>query len=224
MGPRLTALAITVAAVAAAIAGTACDGGGFTRAEADHSQIQLLADKLAVKTGPVGEGKFRSDATYALIEARNDGGEDLDVTLAGELIDRSGTTTWPVRRESLRVPAGGSRLFALIDDHQAARPQATGARIEVVGAAAARHRPSFVLSDGKVVMDQDRAVAAAYLVNTAKNDGSVVLIGAFFDRDGAPLERTSTLFRLSGGGKRGVQLVGPPGSRSAYLFVGDFAY
>jgi hypothetical protein len=222
MGSRLTRLTIVLAALATAA--TACSEGGFTRPEADHSQIRLLTDKLAVRTGPVGEAQWRSQATYALVEARNDGDEDLDVTLGGELIDRSGQTAWPVRRESLRVPAGGGRLFALIDDRQAARPQATGARIEVVGAAGARHAPSFVLTSGKVVMDQDRAVAAGYLVNTAKNDGSVVLIGAFFDQGGAPLERTSTLFRLSGGGKRGVQLVGPPGSRSAYLFVGDFAY
>ncbi|HWM84601.1 MAG TPA: hypothetical protein VNO33_02160 [Kofleriaceae bacterium] len=218
MGPRQKALALILSAAVSA----ACDDGG-SKPEVDRSQIQLALDKLAVKTGPVGVERWRSEASYVLIEARNPTEHDLDVTLAGELRD-SGANSWPLRRESLRVPSGGSRLFALVDAGQAARPQATGARIEVVGAVTVGYPPPFVVMDGNVVMDQDRAVAAGHVVNTAERDGSVIVIGAFFDEAGVALKRTSTLFRLSAGGKRGVQLVGPPGSRSAYLFVGEFNY
>ncbi len=217
MTPRLSALALVAAA-------TACAGDPAAgRMDVDRSQIQIVTDSVALRTGPVGEAKWRTEATYALVEARNQSDKDLDVTLAGELVD-GGEGKWPVRRESLRVPAGGSRLFALVDDKQAARPQATGARVEVLGAAAVDYAPPFVVTDGKVVMDQGRAVAAGYVTNTAKRVGQVILIGAFFNEAGLPLGRTSTLFRMDGGGKRGVQLVGPSGSRSAYLFVGEYVY
>ena len=215
MARRLTALAL----VAAACAGDAGPG----RMDVDRSQVQIVTDSVALRTGPVGEARWRTQATYALVEARNHSDKDLDVTLAGHLVD-GGEGKWRVRRESLRIPAGGSRLFALVDDEQAARPQATGARVEVVGAAEVKYAPPFVVTDGKVVMDQGRAVAAAYVTNTARRVGQVILIGAFFDEAGLPLGRTSTLFRMDGGGKRGVQLVGPSGSRSAYLFVGEYVY
>ena len=211
MGPRRTALALLL---------VACGDPARTPA-IDPATIQLETDKLAVLTGPVGEERWRSQATYALIEARNQGEQDLLVTLGGELVD--GGTRWPLRRESLRVPAGGTRLFALVDEEQASRA-AKSARIEVMGAVAVAYPPPFVVTDGKVVMDQDRAVAAGYVVNTAERPGSVAVIGAFFDEAGAPLRRTSTLFRLAAEARRGVQLVGPPGSRSAYLFVGDINY
>jgi hypothetical protein len=219
MTARLKSLAL---ALAAAAAGAACSSRPV--AEVDRSQIEIVADKVAIKTGPVGQGRWRSEASYALVEARNRSDRDLDITLAGALVDGSGKTSWPVRRESLRVPAGGTRLFALVDKQQAARPQATSARVEVVGAAPVRFPPPFVVTDGRVVMDQNRAVAAGYVVNTAEKDGSVILIAAFFDQAGAPLGRTSTMFRMASGGKRGVQLVGPPASRSAYLFVGEYVF
>ena len=215
MTRRLPALALVAAAAACAEAPAA-------RMDVDRGQIEIVTDGVSLKTGAVGEARWKTQATYALVEARNHSEVDLDVTLAGDLV--GGESRWPVRRESLRIPAGGSRLFALVDDKQAARPQATGARVDVVGAMAVRYAPPFVVTDGKVVMDQGRAVAAAYLTNTAKRIGSVILIGAFFDEAGLPLGRTSTLFRMDGGGKRGVQLVGPTGSRSAYLFVGEYVY
>jgi len=209
-------------AALALVAAAACAEAPAARMDVDRAQIEIVTDSVALKTGAVGEARWKTQATYALVEARNHSEKDLEVTLAGHLV--GGDEKWPVRRESLRIPAGGSRLFALVDDKQAARPQATGARPEVVGAMAVGYSPPFMVTDGKVVMDQGRAVAAAYLTNTAKRVGSVILIGAFFDQAGLPLGRTSTLFRMDGGGKRGVQLVGPTGSRSAYLFVGEYVY
>lgn len=216
MALRLPALALVAAAAACAEAPAA-------RMDVQREQIGIVTDGVALKTGPVGEPRWKTQATYALVEARNHSDKDVDVTLGGALVNGA-DGKWPVRRESLRIPAGGSRLFALVNDKQAARPQATGARVEVAGAAAVSYAPPFTVTEGKVVMDQGRAVAAAYVTNTAKRVGSVILIGAFFDEAGLPVGRTSTLFRMDGGGKRGVQLVGPTGSRSAYLFVGEYVY
>lgn len=217
---RRTAPALLLLAVVSA---AGCGGRGEPAREVDRSLIQIEAEKLAILSGPVGESRWRRQATYALVVARNGSQDDLLITLAGELVGGSGAS-WPVRRESLRVPAGGTRLFALVDGEQAERPQATGARARVVGAVPVAYAPPFLVTDGRVVLDQERAVAAGYVVNTADRPGSVVVIGAFFDKEGVPLKRTSTLFALDAGRKRGVQLVGPPGSRSAYLFVGDVSY
>jgi hypothetical protein len=213
MGSRRAALALIVAAAA-------CRDAGPARPPVDRSRIQV-ADAV-LKTGPVGERRWRSEATYAMVEARNTTDGDVMVTLGGALVGAG--QRWPLRLESLRVPAGGSRLFALVDQGQVARPQATGAEIAVTGAVAVDYPPPFAITDGNVVLDQDRAVAAGYVVNTAERDGSAVVIGAFFDQAGAPLQRTSTVLPLSPGGKRGVRLVGPTGSRSAYLFVGEVDY
>ncbi|HTE53920.1 MAG TPA: hypothetical protein VK698_23860 [Kofleriaceae bacterium] len=217
---RRTALALMMVAQAAAVAG--CREPA--RPAVDPRAIEIAGDAVAIRTGSVGEGKWRGQATYALVEARNRGDQDLMVTLGGELRAEAGAAAWPLARESLRIPAGGSRLFALVDAARAARPQASAAHVELAGAMPVRYAPPFAVKDGNVVLDQDRAVAAGNIVNTAARDGSAVVIGAFFDQAGAPLERTSTVFPISSGGARGVRLVGPPGSRSAYLFIGEVEY
>jgi hypothetical protein len=220
MASRRRALAPSVAslAICAALAAS-CGKDESARPPVDLARIQVSG--AVVKSGPVGEPRWRSQATYALVEARNQTDADVMVTLGGEL--EGAGQSWPLRRESLRVPAGGSRLFALVDEGQAER-QAIGARVAVTGAVHVAYPPPFAVTDGNVVLDEDRAVAAGYVVNTAERDGSAVVIGAFFDESGAPLQRTSTVFALSPGGKRGVRLVGPVGSRSAYLFVGEVNY
>lgn len=219
-GPR-TSLALL--SIALAVPATGC------REEAkeppvDPRAIAIAADTLAVRTGPVGEGKWRRDASYVLVEAKNTSDEDLLVTLGGALTGPELGAGAPLVRESIRIPAGGSRLFALVDHEQAVRAGATGARVELAGAVRARYAPPFTVTRGAVVLDQDRAVVAGDVRNTADRPGRAVVIGAFFDAEGRPLERASTLFKLAAGGTRGVRLAGPPGSRSAYLFIGEVEY
>jgi hypothetical protein len=185
--------------------------------------VEVAAADLVVKNGPIGVGRWRTEATYVLVEARNRSDRDLLVTLAGDLVDATGTPIGPLRRESIRLPAGGARLFALIDEEQQIRP-AAGARVEIAGAAPVSYVSPALVTDGRVDMDQDRAVVAGNVRNIADREGSIMVIAAFFDAAGKPVQRTSTLFVMSGGGTRGVQLVGPPGSRSAYLFIGDVNY
>src|SRR5262245_7364504 len=90
------------------VAAAACSGAGRAEPPFDRGQIQVAAGSIAVKTGPVGEVRWRSQATYALVEARNRSDRDAMVTLGGALRGADGAA-WPVRRESLRVPAGGTR-------------------------------------------------------------------------------------------------------------------
>lgn len=219
-GPR-TSLALLLSALVIPAAG--CREAA-PESPVDPRAIAIAADTLAVRTGPVGEGKWRRDASYVLVEAKNTGDEDLLVTLSGALTGPELRSSAPLVRESIRVPAGGSRLFALVDQEQAVRVGASDARVELAGAVRVGYAPPFTITRGAVVMDQDRAVAAGDVHNTADRQGQAVVIGAFFDRKGRPLERTSTLFKLAAGGTRGVRLAGPPGSRSAYLFIGEVEY
>ena len=38
------------------------------------------------------------------------------------------------------------------------------------------------------------------------------------------MQRPSTVFKLDAHGQRGTQFVGPAGSKSAYLFIGEVNY
>jgi hypothetical protein len=211
-------------AVATLVLLGACGKSDWSSPEVSYDMIHVDADRLAIRTGPVGHDKWKSDATYVMVEAKNTTEMDLMVTLSADLIDKDKKVVGKTRRESLRVPAGGSRLFALIDDKQVARPAATGARVDVRGAETVSYPASVVVTEGNVYFDQDRAVVAGYVTNNAGGEAKAIVIGAFFDDKGRPMQRPSTLFRLAGKGKRGTQMVGPPGSRGAYLFIGDVQY
>lgn len=211
-------------AAAILLVSIACGTSDWSTPEVSYDLIHVDADRLAIKTGPVGHDKWKSDATYVLVEAKNTDQRDLVVTLSAELLDAGKRVVGKTRRESLRIPAGGSRLFALIDDQQVAREAAVGARVDVRGAQTVSYPAPVVVTEGNVYFDQDRAVVAGYVTNNADGEAKAIVIGAFFDDKGRPMQRPSSLFRLAGKGKRGAQMVGPPGSRAAYLFVGDVQY
>jgi len=201
-----------------------CGKSDWSAPEVSYDTIDVDADRLAIKTGPVGHDKWKSEATYVLVEAKNTAEMDLMVTLSAELLDAGKQVVGSTRRESLRIPAAGSRLFALVDDKQVARPTATGARVDVRGAQTVSYPAPVVITEGNVYFDQDRAVVAGYVTNNAGGEAKAIVIGAFFDDKGRPMQRPSSLFVLAGKGKRGTQMVGPPGSRGAYLFIGDVQY
>jgi hypothetical protein len=190
----------------------------------DPALIEVVAAQQAVLTGPVGHGKWESTASYVLVEARSRADRDALVTLGGELTDAAGQPIGGLRRESLRIPAGGSRLFALVDQEQAARPAARGARIEVAGAVAVDTPPPVVVTEGHVYRDGDRVDLNGKVVNTADGRATAVVFFAFFDQDGAPLKRVSTVFQLAPRASRGAHWVGPDGSASGSMFIGEVAY
>lgn len=200
-------------------------GDDWSTPEVSHDLIHVDADRLAIKTGPVGHDQWKSEATYVLVEAKNTDQQDLLVTLSAELLDEGKKVVGKTRRESLRIPARGSRLFALVDDQQVARPSAAGARVDVRGAQIVSYPATVVVTDGQVRPDGARVEVAGYVLNNhPEREAKAIVMFAFFDEKGRPMWRPSTLFPLDPKGKRGASMVGPDGSRGAYMFIGEVQY
>jgi hypothetical protein len=195
----------------------------WQRDELPYDQIVVAPERVSLQSGRVGAGRWETDATFVLAAARNSSDRDADVSLAGDLITADGTR-YPLHVESLRVPGGGERTFALVDKEQKARPDAVRAEVRVTGAMLPDYPPPVAVTDGAVHQDQGRAVVAGNVVNTAARECQVSVMAAFYDAAGVPLQRPFTVFKLGPNGKRGTQFVGPPGSVSAQLYVGEVNY
>jgi hypothetical protein len=173
--------------------------------------------------GPMWAGTGKPiEASYVLVDAENRSPTDAAVTLGGTLTGAAQTA--PLRRESLFVPAGGTRTFLLLDQGLAPRPWATGVEVKVTGAVEARHRPAFEIADVHQLPDGDRVVVAASVTSTAKRAGTVIVLAAFHDADGAPLSRGHTFLRLLPGEPQTVRFVGPPGSVRGTIFQGESVF
>jgi hypothetical protein len=184
--------------------------------------LVVVSPKQALRTDPVGdEGRT---ATFVLIDADNHAKDELMVVLRGDLLDAHGAVVGHLRHDALRVPAGGRRTFALIADPIAPVPAATRAQVEVERAYLPSGPAPMRITDGHVYDNQGRAVVAGYLVNDSKNAGKAMVIAGFYDANGTPMTRPWTLYDIGGGEKRAAQFVGPPGSKSAYIFVGETVY
>jgi hypothetical protein len=192
--------------------------------EQHTDQVRVARDKLVIKTGSVGEGKFRADATYALIDVHNDHARDLLVTLRGKLVDRAGKAVGTLREQMLRIPAHGMRMYSLVDVDSGARPAAVGADIELVEAVVPDYPPSVEITDGHVFIDNDRAVVQGNVVNTADREVAVVVMWGYYDADGKPMHQTSTKLKIDGKQQRGASWPGPPGSRRGIMFVGEYVH
>ncbi len=214
-----------LALLALLVASGGCRPRQVQTEQVDHKYLTIDPGKVIVQSGEVGAPPRNQPASYVLADVKNSYPEDLMVTLGGALQDSGGRTVGRLRLQSIRVPgAGGVRLFALVDDRNALRPDAHGARLEIVSAYPVTYRAEVVVTDGRVTTDQGRAVVMGNVENRTDREAATVVVAGFYDAAGKPLGRSSTDFRLAARGKRGVQFVGPTGSTRAYLFIGESVF
>lgn len=191
----------------------------------DPDAIRVRADSIAIQTGEIGLGQEREEATYALVDAKNEGEEPARVTLGGALTSSGGERVAKLREETLRVPPGAQRTFALVADDDRARPRADAANARLERARAAVAEPPLAVTDGNVYRDRDhegneRAVVKASVENRGDGRARALVMAAFHDGEGRPLERPFTAVEIDGGEDRSFRFVGPPGSARGMIYVG----
>lgn len=214
-----------LALVTLSLSVTACKKPkGWQRDEVDYGLVEVAGDRLRLRHDIVGEGQFASKATFVLVDARNTHSGDLMVTLGGELVDAEGAVVGELGVESLRVPSGGTRMFALIDKARTTREAASGARVRVVGAHEVDYPPPVQISDDKVVKEGDMLTAYATVRNTKPRYVKVIVLAGFYDENDVPITRPFTLMQLAGDTTHPAEFPGPAGAHKAYIFVGEMVY
>jgi len=209
--------------------------------ELDLDKIEVTG--ATMRTDTVGDGDFTDRATFVLVDAKNTAGEGAYVTLGGELVDASGADVGQLAVQSLWIPAGDSRTFALVDTERKARPTAKTARAKVKGARI-DHPPLASIEDFHSFDDHGQIVIQAYLVNESVRNGLIMVVGTFHDASGRPLTRPFSVVKIHGkqdpatsgdcpdaGAERlpvvskcTIQFVGPPGATRGTMFVADTVY
>jgi hypothetical protein len=192
--------------------------------EVDHSLITVDHERMNLRHDLVGYEPHESRATFVLVDAEHAHPRDLNVTLAGTLLDADGAKVGTLRPASLRIPAGGVRTFALVDTEQAERPTAVRADVRVTGAWSPDYAEAVRISERRVREDQGRVVVAATVENTTREYVVVIVLASFYDAEGVPVLRPNSVLRLSPETSRPVQFVGPPGSVRGHVFIGDIAF
>jgi len=99
-----------------------------TNRQLDLDLVRITPD-AKLRTDTVGEGQFSETATFVLVDAENTGHEGAYVTLAGELTDANDQVVSEFKAQSLWIPAGELRTYALVDRERKPRPTASKARI-----------------------------------------------------------------------------------------------
>jgi hypothetical protein len=193
--------------------------------------VQYLdKNKVAVNTNAeiitdtIGQGRFETTATYVLVDATNQTGQDAVITLAGTIADARGVVLGPLRAESLRMADGESRTFALIDDQNMPRPEAKAASVVVKSAIVPDPAAPVRISNQTTFDDFGKTVIRATVTNDATISGSMIVIASFYDAEDRPMRRPFSLLTMGAKIERGVQFVGPAGSKKAMLYLGEIVY
>jgi len=208
--------------LAAAVLAGGCAKSKPSR-QLDLDAIRLTGD-AKLRTDTVGAGEFSSQATFVLVDAQNTATEGAYVTLGGDLTSSSGDVLGHLKPQSLWIPAGEARTFALVDTEREARPASASARIVVRGAMVPTEPPKARITDLHVFDDYGKTVVQANLVNDAERIGQIMVIASFHDANGQPMTRPFQMIEIEKNGKQPVQFVGPPGSKTGTIFVGDVIY
>jgi len=208
------------------LAAAALSGACHRREPAKTLDLDLIrvSGDARMRTDTVGDGAFQDTATFVLADAENRAAEGAYVTLGGALVDAAGADAGTLKPQSLWIPAGASRTFALVDEARKPRPAAKTARIEVRGALVPLDPPRAHIEELHSYVDRDRIIVQAYLVNDADRPGQIVVIGAFHDAGGRPMTRPFELVEIAARTRQVVRFVGPSESKRGTIFVGDAVY
>ena len=193
----------------------------------DHDLIRVTGE-ASLRTDVVGGGQFTDTATFVLVEAENTAKEGAYVTLGGDLTNEAGAVVSVLRSQSLYIPAGELRTFALVDKERKQRPEAKGAKIYVRGARVPPMPPPAHIEAPRQVMDgtgsSSKVVMQGILKNDAPRGGNIMVVATFYGEDGKPMTRPFSVLFVPPNGTLPVQFVGPNGSVKGSLFVGDVQY
>ena len=214
----LRALAVFVVALAIASCGKQTE-----QRQLDLDLIRVTTD-AKLRTDTVGGGEHTDLATFVLVEAENMAKEGAYVTLAGELTDEAGKRVGELRAQSLWIPAGQLRTFALVDRQRKPRPDAKAAKIYVRGAQVPKSEPRVDVDGVKVVDDGDKVLVQGTVKNAADRGGDIMVIATFYDANGKPMTRPFTMIWVAAKGEQPVQFAGPIGSKRGTIFIGDTAF
>lgn len=198
---------------------------GYDTSAVNPAALVIERDGLQVATATIGAGRHARPGTYALVDVRNPLPEAVEVELSGDLLDGSGADVGALYPESLRIPPGGVRTFALVH-HGGEVPSAADAKVWVRRARVTLHTPVITIEDGNVWQDvgQDRVIVSGNVVNGADRDAKAVVVAGFYDAEGRVLQRPWVELQIARGNKEGARFVGPAGSVKGYMFVADVAY
>jgi uncharacterized protein YdeI (BOF family) len=196
----------------------ACESRGVGTLDLDRIRVTTDA---RLRTDTVGERGAR--ATFVLVDAENTASDGASVTLAGELFDAGGARVGELRAQSMWMPAGASRTFALVA-HEGELPTATAARVHVRGALVPPAPPPAHVDDRRELVDDGKVVVQGVLHNDAERGGSIIVIASFHDDGGRPMTRPFSVVFVPPHDQRPMQFVGPPGSKHGDMYVGDMTY
>ena len=207
-----------VAVIAALVAAAGCS----KKAERPPAGALEIGEAQTIKSGPVGLGAGEAPATYALVDVTNTADRDVIASIGGQLLDVADNPLGATRPEMLRIGAGETRMFALVDERRRVLETASRIEVEVDGQSYAHADPRLVITGITNHIDQGRAVVAGYLENRGESEVIVMVIAGFYDAGGKPVERAAAPYAIDGGARRAIQHVGPEGSTRGTLFAGDF--
>lgn len=207
--------------IAAALLG-ACSKSNPAR-QLDLDAIHVTSD-ARLRTDTVGDGRFAEIATFVLVDAENSATESAYVTLGGDLTATGGEVLGHLKPQSLWIPAGERRTFALVDTERLPRPASTSARIVIRGALIPTEPPKARIAELHTFDDYGKMVVQANLVNDADRQGQIMVIASFHDADGRPMTRPFQMIEVDRKETKPVQFVGPQGSKTGTIYVGDAIY
>jgi hypothetical protein len=195
------------------------------RDRAEHVNLDLIkiVGEARMRTDTVGEAQHASQSSFVLVDAENASTTGAYVTLGGGFTDASGKQVGPLKPQSLWIPPGETRTFALVDAERVPRPTATSAKIEVRGALIASP-PRAKIVDLHTFDDDGKLVLQASLVNDADRIGRIIVIASFHGKDGRPMTRPFDLIEIGAKRTQNLQFVGPPGSVRGQIYIGDETY
>lgn len=217
---RCAALVMTLALAAVACKKTKSWGGK----KLDSSAVHVATDRLHLRQVTVGlEERYRKVATVVMVDVRNKHDSDINVTLGGKLFDANNKPVGTLTKQSLRIPKGKTRLFALVDSESKQRKSAAGASVEVAGVHEVKSDEEILIDGVKIYKDQhvDRVILQASVKNGGKAVTRTLVLCAFYDKNNVPLSRPFSELRLKIGESKDVQFVGPEGSVRAEIYPGE---
>ncbi len=200
-----------------------CKGSDYEEPKSYIENVAVDSTSLQVRHGPIGIGEDQKQATYVLVDVKNNWDKELTVQVGGQLFAGKEAKS-KLRLEMLRIPPRSKRTFAPVPDPIVHHPDVTGAEIYIKRAFIDESDQKFTIDTPVLHPFAGKTLVKFWAHNLSGRRVHANILASYRDVNGTVILRKAASVLLRAKQRAVIEIPGPTGAKEVDVYLGERVY